>query len=86
MKDIKAIIKSLVVKTLLKLGGFQAWVANIVFNVIWKKIQKLLKQYQTKNQANKEVNGAFNKYKEVVENPSSSADDIRNSFDDLNRS
>lgn len=84
--DIKAIIKSLVVKTLLKLGGFQAWVANIIFNIAWKKIKKLIQKLKNKKQANKEVNDAFNKYKEVVENPSSSADDIRNSFDDLNRS
>lgn len=84
--DIKAIIKSLVVKTLLRLGGFQAWVANIIFNIAWKKIKKLIQKLKNKKQANKEVNDAFNKYKEVVENPSSSADDIRNSFDDLNRS
>lgn len=84
--DIKAIIKSLVVKTLLKLGGFQAWVANIIFNIAWKKIKKLIQKLKNKKQANKEVNDAFNKYKEVVENPSSSADDIRDSFDDLNRS
>lgn len=86
MKGVKAIIKSLVVKTLLKLGGFQAWVANIIFNIAWKKIKKLIQKLKNKKQASKEVNDAFNKYKEVVENPSSSADDIRNSFDDLNRS
>lgn len=84
--DIKAILKSLVVRTWLKLGGIQAWVADIVFNVIWKKIQKLLKQYQTKKQVDKEVDNAFDKYKSVVEKPDSSADDLRNSFDDLNKS
>lgn len=83
--DIKAIIKSLVVRMWLKLAGWQAWVADIVFNVVWKKLVKLFKQYENKQKAEKEVDQSLEKYEKIIENPKSSADDIRNAFDDLNR-
>ena len=83
---IKDQLKKFLIASTLKLAGWQAWVANIIFNIAWKKIQKLIQKLKNKKQADEEVNDAFKKYKEVVENHSSSADDIRNSFDDLNKS
>ena len=83
---IKSQLQKFLIASTLKLAGWQAWVANIIFNIAWKKIQKLIQKLKNKKQADEEVNDAFKKYKEVVENHSSSADDIRNSFDDLNKS
>jgi len=83
---IKSQVRKFLIASTLKLAGWQAWVANIIFNIAWKKINKLIQKLKNKKQADKEVNDAFKKYKEVVEKHSSSADDIRNSFDDLNKS
>ena len=81
--DYKAIIKSFVVKTLLKLSGLRALAANIVFNVIWKKvIIPIINYLKTK----KEVDEKAKKYEQVIKNPDSSADDIRGAFDDFNKS
>lgn len=81
--DIKAIIKSLVVKTLLRLSGLRAWVASMFFNYIWKHVMRAIKMIRNKRQVNKEVNEQLKKYKEVINDPDASADDIKNAGSDL---
>lgn len=39
MEALKAIIKNFVIATQLKLFGFRAWVAGIIFNKIWKIVE-----------------------------------------------
>lgn len=81
--DYKAIIKNLVIKTLLKLSGLRAWVASFVFNVVWKKvIQPIINSLQTK----KEVKDAKDKADKIMDNPNSSVGDVHDAFDDFNKS
>ncbi len=39
METVKAIIKNYLIATQLKLLGFRAWVAGVIFNKIWKIIE-----------------------------------------------
>lgn len=81
--DYKAIVKNLVFNVLVKLSGWKAWLAKFLFNVVWKEwIQKFINKITVK----KTVDKAADKYEKVVNDPSSSADDVRNAFDDLNKS
>lgn len=81
--DYKALIKDLVIKTLLKFSGLKAWVASFLFNVVWKQvIQPVINYFKVK----KSVDKAADKYEKVVNDPNSSADDVANAFDDLNKS
>lgn len=81
--DYKAIIKNLVIKTIFKLSGLRAWVASFIFNVAWKKIiQPAINSLKVK----KEVKDAKGKADAIMDNPSSSVDDVHNAFDDFNKS
>lgn len=78
----KAYIKSLVIKSLLKFSGLRAWAAGILFNFVWNKIiQPMINHFKV----SKAVKDESKKYEDVVKNPKSSADDIRNAFDDFNK-
>jgi hypothetical protein len=78
----KSIIKRFVIKTLLKLSGLRAWVASIVFNIVWKKIIiPIINHFKVTNEVKKDAKD----YEKVVNNPKSSADDVRNAFDDFNK-
>lgn len=81
--DYKAILKSFVIKTLLKLSGLRAWVASFIFNKAWKKI---IQPIVNKATVKKEVKDAKDKADKVMDNPASSVDDIHNAFDDFNKS
>lgn len=76
---VKAILKKFLITTTLKLAGWQAWVVDIIFNVIWKKLVNLGKQEINKVQTEKEQKVILDEHKKVINNPNSSADDIRNS-------
>lgn len=83
MDEAKAIIKSLVVKTLLKLAGFRAWVASLFFNYVWKHIMIAIKKMRNSAQTKKEIENELKDYKEVINDPKSTADDIKNAGSDL---
>lgn len=80
---IKSQVRKFLIASTLKLAGWQAWVANIIFNVLWKKISVLVKKYQNKKETDKEVSEQLNDYKEVINDSKSSAEDVKNAGRDL---
>lgn len=80
---IKSQLQKFLIASMLKLAGWQAWVANMVFNVIWKRLVVLIKKYQNKKETDKEVSEQLNDYKEVINDSKSSAEDIKNAGRDL---
>lgn len=80
---IKSQLQKFLIASALKLAGWQAWVANIIFNVIWKKLVVLIKKYQNKKETDKEVSEQLNDYKEVINDSKSSAEDVKNAGRDL---
>lgn len=80
---IKDQLKKFLIASTLKLAGWQAWFANIIFNVLWKKLSALFKKYQNKKETSKEVDEQLNDYKEVINDSKSSAEDVKNAGRDL---
>lgn len=77
------ILRKYLVATVLKLSGFRAWLANIIFKVIFKKIEKWFKELQTKKENQKEENQNLEKYKEVINDKTKTPGQVRDAGKDF---
>lgn len=77
MKAALDIIKKYLVTQVLRLAGLKAWIANIVFNVIIKKIVKWYNDLMNLLENKKEEKENLNEYKDVVNEPSKTKEDIK---------
>ena len=81
-------ILSYAVRTWAGLTGGWAWLVELVVTRIYKKIiapavTKAWAQAMAKLETNKEINEELKKYKEVINDPKSTADDVKNSAPDF---
>lgn len=81
--DFVGLAKSLGVKFFLGLSGFQGWIANVFLNVIFKKIKELIKRFEIENQVKHEIENQKENYEKVINNPNSTADDVRRAGSDI---
>ena len=72
-------IKSYLLKATTGLVGWRAWVAKLLIKYAVKFLKMLFTYLDTK----KEVEEQLKKYDEVINDPKSSADDIRNAAPDF---
>lgn len=72
-------LKSYALKAIVGLVGWRAWLARLLINAIFS-IAKFLSKYL---EVNKEVQKQLDKYSEVINDPKSTADDIRNAAPDF---
>jgi hypothetical protein len=77
------ILRKYLVATVLKLSGFRAWLANLVFKVVFKKIEKWFKELKTKKENEKEEQDNLNKYKDVVNDKTKTPDEVRDAGKDF---
>ncbi len=73
------LIKSYLVKAATGLVGWRAWLANFLIKNIMKFLKILFTYLDTKH----EVKVELEKYKKVLNDPNSTADDIRNAAPDF---
>jgi len=73
------LIKSYLVKATTGLVGWRAWVAKLLIKYTIKYLKVLFTYIETK----KEVKEQLKKYEKVINDPKSSADDIRNAAPDF---
>jgi len=73
------LIQGYLVKAVSGLVGWRAWLANKLIKYVIMFLRKLFIYLDTRS----EVKHALEKYKKVVNDPKSSADDIRNAAPDF---
>ncbi len=77
MKASLDILKKYLVSQVLRLAGLKAWIANIIFNVIIKKLVKLWNDFVNYTENKKEEQKNLDQYKEVINDDTKSKDDIK---------
>lgn len=78
---IKNYLKQFLISTTLKLSGGWAWVANLFFNYVWKYLVKLGIKFNNMLKNKKQASEKLDDHMQVINDPNSSAEDVRNSDD-----
>lgn len=73
------LVQGMLLKAVVGLVGWRAWLANLAINYMVKLLKVLLAYVETRS----EVKQALEKYRTVLNDPNSTADDIRNAASDF---
>ncbi len=73
------LVQGTLLKAVVGLVGWRAWLANLAISYMVKLLKVLLAYAETKS----EVKQALEKYRKVLNDPTSTADDIRNAAPDF---
>lgn len=73
------LVQGMLLKAVVGLVGWRAWLANLAISYMVKLLKVLLAYVETRS----EVKQALEKYRKVLNDPASTADDIRNAAPDF---
>lgn len=65
------------------LSGFQAWLANMILNVLWKWAQTKIKKLKTYFTTKKQNEEGLKKYEEQINKPEATPEDIKKAGKDF---
>lgn len=81
--DFVKLLQSWGVKAFTGLAGFKAWLVNLILSKVWKAVLRAWNKAMKNIEESKQAQDELKKYKEVLNDPNSTAKDIRDSGRDF---